>query len=434
VIVKLLFLRILTLFLWCTTIGLSIKGILFNHNSLISKLDLHVAKYFFIMYIFLFFIIIGFLVLTSTIVMTIWFKTNRILNFYLICTTIILCLYLIVHGLNNCKLIEEWKCIWNINYFQVVLLLTPSAYLFFEKLISNYKYPEIKDLCYFVIPVIFFYYLDSINFKHFLFEKGLVFILFLLYTLFFCLKSYYILKKNVWNVGHHYDTLNPIVKNWADFIFKMILLVLCHFFIFFISQFFNLSKTFNLYLESSVLIVFLIGYFKVIFSPMLFYGSPQLERITNSTTVSTSYINKVWILEFNNRPKNPRDVQVSIRIQNNVSMYIEQIENIALVNYSFRKVDYSISGLSAELGLPKYYLEFIFKYHCKVTFNDYKKIVRIYDAVNLIDNGYLSSNTLDTLSRYVGFASYNPFLLNFKEIIGVSPFDYNKKRTITRNK
>ena len=74
------------------------------------------------------YIIIGFLVLTSTIVMTTWFKTNRILNFYLIFISIVLCPYLIVHGLNNCKLIKEYENLWNLNYYQVVLILRKSQF------------------------------------------------------------------------------------------------------------------------------------------------------------------------------------------------------------------------------------------------------------------------------------------------------------------
>jgi AraC-like DNA-binding protein len=237
----------------------------------------------------------------------------------------------------------------------------------------------------------------------------------------------------VWKNDYH-DVLTPIVKNWADFIFKMMIIVLIHFYGFFISHFFYFSNLLNLVIESSFLVVFLIGYFKVIFSPVLFYGSSKIENMSNTSSVSKLYIKKIWLSELNKRIRSPRDLQIYNRIENKVFVYIEQIEEIALVNYSFRKLDYSINELSMELGLPKYYLEFIFKYYCKVSFNDYKKIVRIYDAVRLIDDGYLSSNTLDTLSRHVGFASYNPFLINFKEILGLSPFDYYKKRTIIRNK
>lgn len=117
------------------------------------------------------YIIIGFLVLTSTIVMTIWFKTNRILNFYLIFISIVLCAYLIVHGLNNCKLIKEYENLWNLNYYQVVLVLTPSTYLFFKNLIFNYKYPVKQDLFYFIIPVFFYNYLNSGIFEHFFFKR-----------------------------------------------------------------------------------------------------------------------------------------------------------------------------------------------------------------------------------------------------------------------
>lgn len=385
------------------------------------------------MFIYLLFIIIGFLVLTSTIVMTIWFKSNRILNFYLIFTSIALCFYLILHGLNNCKLIKEYEISWNMNYYQIILILTPSVYLFFKNLIINYKYPKKQDLLYFIIPVFFSYYLSSGKFDHFLLEKGLVFIMLIIYSLFYFWKSFITLKPYVWQNDNNY-MLAPVVKNWADFIFKLMVLVLIHFYIFLVVKFFYTSNPIDLVLESSFLFVFLIGYFKVIFSPVLLYGSPKIENITNKTTVSKLYTTKVWIIDINTKINNPRDLLINKRIYEKVFIYIEKIEKVGLVNYSFRKQYYSINELSIELGLPKYYLEFIFKYYCKVSFNEYKKIVRIYDAVNLINDGYLSTNTLDTLSRHVGFASYNPFLINFKEIVGVSPFDYYKNQTILRNK
>lgn len=260
----------------------------------------------------------------------------------------------------------------------------------------------------------------------------MVFISFIIYTLFYCFKSYAILKRNVWQ-NDYYDVLTPVVKNWADFIFKMMLLVFIHFYAYFTFQFFKITYPIHLVLELSFLFVFLIGYFKVIFSPVLLYGNTKIENLSNNN-VSKLHIKKIWILVPNKKKYNHRDIQIYNRIENKVVFYIEQIENVALVNFSFRKSDYSINELSAELGLPKYYLEFVFKYYCKVSFNDYKKIVRIYDAVRLINEGYLSTNTLDTLSRHVGFASYNPFLINFKEILGISPFDYYKRRTIVKNK
>lgn len=384
------------------------------------------------MYIFLFFMIVGFLVITSTIVMTIWFKTNRILNFYIITTSLVLCFYLITYGFNNCELIGGWK-LWSLNYYQVVLILTPAVYLFFEKLIINSKYPDKKDFVYFIVPLLFCYYLGTRKFQDSLFEMGIIFSSFVIYTVFFCQKTYRLIKPYLWNEYYDIDVLSPIVKNWANFIFRMTVLVKVHFFVFFLSKFFQIGIIYNLILESSLLVVFLIGYFKVAFSPSLFYGTPKLEKITNVFT-SDSFVNKVWTFEPNKRINSYREIKVLGRIQDKIPIYIQQIENIAIVNHCFRKRDYSVTQLSLEMGVPKYYLEFLFKYYCKVSFNDYKKIIRISDAVNLINEGYLASNTLDSLSRHVGFASYNPFLINFKEIVGISPFDYYKRKFVVLNK
>lgn len=384
------------------------------------------------MYIYLFFIIIGFLVLTSTIVMTMWFKTNRILNFYIIFTSLLLCSYLITHGLNNFKYNQICNDILWFNYYQIVLILTPSVYLFFEKLIINSKYPQKKDFIYFFVPLLSCYYLGTEEFERIFIVKIIIFILFLFYTLFFCRKSYLLLKPYLWNKYYEVDILLPVVKNWANFIFKMMVIVKIHFIVFFILSFFKIKSFYNLILEAGLLVVFLIGYFKVVFSPLLLYGNSKISQDTNGT--SSYFVNKVWGIKPFKRIDNSRDIRIYNLIQDKISAYIEHVEYLALKNYSFRKLDYSINDLSAEIGIPKYYLEFIFKYYCKVSFNDYKKIIRIFDSVNLINEGYLASNTLDTLSRYVGFASYNPFLINFKEIVGISPFDYYKKKTVILNK
>jgi|688.fasta_scaffold676947_2 YesN/AraC family two-component response regulator len=89
--------------------------------------------------------------------------------------------------------------------------------------------------------------------------------------------------------------------------------------------------------------------------------------------------------------------------------------------------------MSIELGLPKYYIAYIFKYHCDLNFNDYKRHVRIYDSMTLIQKGFLKNNTLNALAEFVGFSSYNPFLLSFKQVAGVSPFDYCKNRKVVHS-
>lgn len=385
------------------------------------------------MVVFLLYIIIGVLVFSSTLIMMLWFKTNRILNFYLIFVSIILCIYLIIYGLSNLKFNEFSIVFFELSYYQVILILIPAVYLFFQKLIFNTKHPIKKDLFNFIFPLILFKYFSIQNFDILIQKSILVLLGFLVYIIYYVYKSYLILNKYVWD-NNYYDLLSPIVKNWAVFIFNMQLVVLSHFLTFFIvQQFFSKNLSIKMIVDGSLLIVFLIGYCKVIFSPVLFYGNSMIESIKEDNRDKNIHINKVWKLILNKEITVPRDIQIFSKIEDKIIIYIEQIEEIAVVNCSFRKKNYSLHDLSLESGLPKYYLEFIFKYYCKVTFSDYKKIVRIYDAVKLINEGYLASNTLDSLSKKVGFASYNPFLINFKEILGISPFDYYKSRTILNN-
>ncbi len=383
------------------------------------------------MLIYIFFILVGTIVFLSTIVMTVWFKTNRVLNIYIIFTSILLCLYLILYGLNNLKPYIEISDFWNINYSQIILILTPSVYLFFEKIIFDVKYFEKKDILYFIIPSLFYHYLGTELYLKNSVIKIILYVFFIFYTLIYVFKSYNMLKKHIWNFSSNQKKTNSIVNNWSTFIFKMMLIVLFHFYI---SEAFYLwmptRVVVNLSLEIGLLIVFLIGYFKVITTPELLYGSAYLKKVSDIKEVSKLCISKVWSLDLNKDISNDKEALLSNKIKDKISDYINDIEKITVINNSFKEPGYSIYDLSKELGVPKYYLDFIFKFHCKLTFNDYKKLVRIYVAVQLINDGYLNNNKLDTLAKHVGFASYNPFLMNFKEIIGASPFEYNKDRII----
>jgi AraC-like DNA-binding protein len=53
---------------------------------------------------------------------------------------------------------------------------------------------------------------------------------------------------------------------------------------------------------------------------------------------------------------------------------------------------------------------------------------RIKDCINLIEEGYLITNTLESLAFKTGFASYNPFYSAFKKATLLSPQDYLKNK------
>lgn len=53
--------------------------------------------------------------------------------------------------------------------------------------------------------------------------------------------------------------------------------------------------------------------------------------------------------------------------------------------------------------------------------------MRISQAIKLIEEGYLKSNTIESLAMNVGFSSYSPFYTSFKKITGTSPQEYTLK-------
>jgi AraC-like DNA-binding protein len=84
----------------------------------------------------------------------------------------------------------------------------------------------------------------------------------------------------------------------------------------------------------------------------------------------------------------------------------------------------TINELALKTKIPISHLSFIFKYHSDISFSSYRKMARILDAVSLIEEGFLKTNTLDALSEKVGFNTYNSFYIGFKEITSKTPQNY----------
>jgi AraC-like DNA-binding protein len=107
--------------------------------------------------------------------------------------------------------------------------------------------------------------------------------------------------------------------------------------------------------------------------------------------------------------------------------YIHQIEEASFRSQLFRNPELTVDDIAAHLKIPSSHISFVFKYHCKETFPDYKKIVRVQDAIKLLEKGYLKTNTVESLSAEVGFATYNTFPVAFKNITGANTQEIVKR-------
>ena len=161
---------------------------------------------------------------------------------------------------------------------------------------------------------------------------------------------------------------------------------------------------------------------KILTSPEILYGYSFLYRNSTGNNVT----NKIshWQLVSKNKITNNQDLQLSYSINQNIEKYINEIEIAVAKNNYFRNPKFKLTDFALKLNIPKSHLSYLFKYHSKISFSDYKKIAKIEDALHLIQANYLISNTFDSLAKKVGFASYNPFFTSFKDVVGKPPQEY----------
>lgn len=122
---------------------------------------------------------------------------------------------------------------------------------------------------------------------------------------------------------------------------------------------------------------------------------------------------------------NQQDKKLREKVDTKISDLIEKIEFLAKEKNFFRNQKITIMDMANELNIPVSHLVYMFKYHCNLTFTEYKTQIKIEDAKQLIEGGFLTINTLESLATEVGFSSYNPFFTAFKKIVGKSPNEYS---------
>lgn len=364
------------------------------------------------------YLVFGILAFFITLVMIFRLVTNKSLNFYLSLISLLLSAYIGLYGFKNLFFMYDLSFL-NFNTFN--LFLVPAVKLFFKKLVSEFKQPTIYDLVYFIFPfclLILLYDILRIDNNYFF-----QFLFFFTYNFFYML----FIIKDVSKINRNRNYSKVIIK-LSSFIFVITICIQLHFLL---TICFRSAVNFDrlkFIFDLTFLFLCVIAYLIVLLTPELLYG--RNFRNFNVTKIKVEDYDvefpSVWKLNINIKIEAHKDIVLQKRIDDSVSEYIGIIDNAVLTNLLFRKKNYSMHDLSIDLGLPKYYIEFLFKYHCDLNFDSYKRLVRVYDAILLINSGYLKHNTLNSLSDFVGFSSYNPFFLSFKQIMGVTPYEFIK--------
>jgi AraC-like DNA-binding protein len=307
--------------------------------------------------------------------------------------------------------------------------MPPILYLYFEDLVVEKKYSNKKLLHFIIQPLLIILLVVSYNLK----KENHTFILNIFYNitrlshLFYLTLGFILLYKHVWFRKSDIKIVqaqNKLIRNWTLFLYFSTLSVVLLRIIFRMIYFGSSEYNHNVIALPILPIIICL---KFILTPELQYGYNFLNQ--NIEKAITKFVlPKLWNTE---KPVQEititRDLKLAEKLNGYTKKYIHQIENASFQSDIFRNTNLTIDDIAAHIKIPSSHINFIFKYHCNETFSDFKKIVRVHHAIKLLENNYLKTNTIESLSAEVGFITYNTFHVAFKNITGLTTQEYTKR-------
>ena len=367
--------------------------------------------------------LLGFVVLIITLSQ---YRTNKIFNIYF---AIIVLLVSIRHTLIGVKnLTNDILITETYRKADILFIVTaPLVYLYFKNLVKSQRKFVKSDLLHFVLPILFI-----LEVKCNLIENTIgikrdfdILIFFIALIITYNLLTFLKLKNNVWNKKGSLEIMvnqNLLIKKWSIYVYICVNFIVLRLFFSLFIEYKSNSILSGQYVVWAGSLIWAIIFIKIITSRDILYGYTFLnnEKANSGNTIKISQ----WTSSKSPKITNIQDLQLNLKINAIVNQYIIDIDSTLEKNRYFRDPNFSFNDFALKLNIPKSHLSFIFKYHSKITFSDFKKISRINDAVQLIELDYLKTNTFDSLSKTVGFSSYNPFFTSFKDVVGKAPQEY----------
>jgi AraC-like DNA-binding protein len=369
--------------------------------------------------------LIGFL---TIFIILLQYRSNRITNIYLVIIFTIVSTRMLLIGIFN---LENNDFITTIltKYNNLLIVIVPCLYLYFKNLIKDYKKLELKNYVHFIIPLLFNIVDYLIDHNYFIIKNIIYYyyIFFTIYSISYFVLMFFNLKNNIWNRKGEIGVVikqNQLIKNWTIYFYTLLTVVAVRLII---SLYIEISKQSYNFGTSSLwipAIFWLMLFLKIIISPEILYGYSFLNSKINEQKESDNHTISFWINDAKIGIHNIQDRKLSEKIKFDITRYMAETDQFSFHTNAYRKTTFSLNDLSNKLNIPKSHLTFLFKYHSKISFSEYKKIIRIQDGLQLIESGYLSTSTYDSLAKVIGFKSYNTFFVSFKDVSGISPHDY----------
>jgi AraC-like DNA-binding protein len=367
----------------------------------------------------------GFLGIVIFFTLLIHFKKNRMVNIYLLFLIFFISIKFIFIGIEHNTILLQYVY-QKLRDKYLFIIFIPCTYLYLQNLKKDIKYLNTYDLRHFIIPFICFFNLCCFDIT---INKTVLFSIIIILIIFYLHKIYSLFKDKIWNCKSDFKFINKqnkIIEEWAILILIINTLISIRFLITLHIEYLNTKTLNDNPFQIFSVLFFDIALIKIITSPELLFGIQSKNYHTYNIDNLNHKLKYLWSEKNTKIISNTQDEILNQNIRENIFSYCISIENLFISTKILRDSKITFDEISKKLNIPKSHLAFIFKYHCKVNYNEFKNIVRVYDSLELIENGFLKKNTLESLCIKVGFTSYNPFYRKFKEISGVTPQIYSK--------
>ena len=371
-----------------------------------------------------FFVCSGFLGLVNFILFLIYFKNNKTINLQLLLLLLCLSLNFILISLR--EVLNPINLILESSIYDCLFVFIPTLLYLYVKNIEN----DIKHI-------------SKNNYKHYTFlftiiastscfrspfnNLDLIKILLILISLFYYYKTFDLIKNRIYTnrAGLKLlDAENEITNKWIVFIFLLSLTNLIQMIL--VADFYYETKSKGLVSSCIGALIFNVVLIKNFSRPEIVYGNKVKNNTLKKIEPFELKYGYLWVKIPTKKITNSQDVVLFENIKDKIQVYCNKIDNLVLETKILRKSTITLNEIAILSEIPKSHLTFLFKYHCKINFADYKKLVRIHDSFFIINEGFLKNNTLESLSVKVGFSSYNPFYIAFKKITNTTPQLYSK--------
>lgn len=368
------------------------------------------------------FIMNGAFGLLCSIIVFLSIRKNRIVNMYLAFMILTVSIRLILRGFF--ELTDENEIISYVSKNNIHSLFICLPYLYLKNLLDENPKFKWTDLLHFIIPTIVWVSDRFRLFNYYFSDHSQVIFLWLIISLifFYVIRSTYLIKSK-FNYSHSLGPLDKQqkkLKNWSY-------LILVTFFLLGIRVVVSLvlsqqdgfvSDQIFFWINSVIWFFIFLGLFT---NPDLLNRYYTIIAQEKPILSKSKNYNKHWKLKPICRITNAQDLQLSQKINGQLEVIFRLIDAESSDNKAFIQSEFSIIDLANKLSIPKSHMVYVFKYHSKLTFTELKKKVRVEEAIELMKNNYLKQNTLESLSKEVGFTTYNTFYTSFKEETGMAP-------------